>query len=186
MTAAPLSVLFLCTANICRSPYMELSARSLVGEGPEVEFASAGTHGWRDEPMHPPMAELLEERGVDSSSFRSRPANRQLLAAADLVVTAEASHRTWVLEEAAGSFRKVFTLGQLATTIAATPTDLTGAAYLRSLSEHRVPAATHLDVQDPYRRGPEAARAAADHIDSFLRVVVPALVASGRITPWTT
>ena len=39
----PLRVLFVCTANICRSPAMELIARDLAGSA-EVVFTSAGTH----------------------------------------------------------------------------------------------------------------------------------------------
>ena len=184
--SGPLKVLFVCTANICRSPYMELAARALAGPDSGVEFASAGTHGLHAEPMNEPMAELLQARGVDTSAFRSRPMTRELLSEADLVITAEAAHRSFVLEDVPGSFRKVFTLGQLAETVAAMPPGLRGGAYVQALSEHRTAAGMQLDVQDPYRRGPAAARAAADHIDAFLRVVVPALVESGRITPWKT
>ena len=36
----PLRVLFVCTANISRSPFMELTARSLAGEGADVVFAT--------------------------------------------------------------------------------------------------------------------------------------------------
>ena len=39
----PLRVLFVCTANICRSPFMEIYARSLAGDG--VVVSSAGTYG---------------------------------------------------------------------------------------------------------------------------------------------
>ncbi len=46
-TPHPLNVLFVCTANICRSPYMELTARHLAGDA-AVTFASAGTHGFDD------------------------------------------------------------------------------------------------------------------------------------------
>ncbi|WP_309649444.1 adenylyl-sulfate kinase, partial [Nocardioides sp.] len=34
----PIKVLFVCTANICRSPFMELTARSLAGDDSGVEF----------------------------------------------------------------------------------------------------------------------------------------------------
>ena len=52
------------------------------------------------------------------------------------------------------------------------------------MGERRGPAEPHLDVSDPYGRGPEAAETCAQHIDSLLRVVVPALTWSDRITPW--
>ena len=44
--ASPLHVLFVCTANICRSPFMEMAARELAGPDAAVEFSSAGTHGF--------------------------------------------------------------------------------------------------------------------------------------------
>ena len=47
----PLNVLFVCTANICRSPFMEITARELAGQDAPVEFSSAGTHGFREYPM---------------------------------------------------------------------------------------------------------------------------------------
>ncbi len=55
----PLKVLFVCTANICRSPFMELVARQLAGPDAAVEFSSAGTHGFRDHPMDDVMAGTL-------------------------------------------------------------------------------------------------------------------------------
>ena len=39
----PIRVLFVCTANICRSPYLELRARQLLGPDSGVEVSSAGT-----------------------------------------------------------------------------------------------------------------------------------------------
>ena len=41
----PLRVLFVCTANIARSPYLEVRARQLAGPGVGVEFGSAGVPG---------------------------------------------------------------------------------------------------------------------------------------------
>lgn len=37
-------VLFVCTANICRSAYAEVMARHLLGDDPSVEVSSAGVH----------------------------------------------------------------------------------------------------------------------------------------------
>ena len=44
-----MNVLFVCTANICRSPFMELLARELTPEG--AVYSSAGTRGFTDAPM---------------------------------------------------------------------------------------------------------------------------------------
>ena len=118
----PVAVLFVCTANICRSPYMELRASAfLAGDATAIEFASAGTHGFRARGVDATMAAVLSRRGVSDeriAAFRSRPLTRELIQAADLVLTAETVHREYVLEEAPGAFRKVFTLGQFADTVA--------------------------------------------------------------------
>lgn len=178
-TRRPLDVLFVCTANICRSPYMELTARRLYN-GDAVRFSSAGTHGFVDEPMNPPMVEVLARRGGSAEGFRSRRLTRELVDGADLVVTAESAHRTFILEEHPAAFRKVFTLGQLAAAIeSAGPVERD--ELLAQIGSRRGPADPALDVADPYRRGSAAAEAAATHIDTLLRVVVPALAGSERI-----
>ena len=41
----PLNVLFVCTANICRSPFMEITARELAGPDAAVEFSAPAPTG---------------------------------------------------------------------------------------------------------------------------------------------
>ena len=174
---APLNVLFVCTANICRSPYMELAARQVAGPGAEITFSSAGTHGFRDSVMDTEMAQLLD--ATDRETFRSRPLTTELLRDADLVLTAEHTHRQFILDDHPADFRKVFTLGQFAEVARAS--DLHGRDLVTYAGEHRGPADPGLDVPDPYRRGPEVARACATQLQELLRVVVPALVDARRL-----
>ncbi|GAA3828407.1 adenylyl-sulfate kinase [Nocardioides panacisoli] len=184
-----LSVLFVCTANICRSPYMELRARSLMAnasDAPLIEFASAGTHGFREHPADPTMAEVMAARGVPQKqidAFTSRRLSRKLVETADLVLTAEGTHRAYVLEEVPASFRKVFTLGQFAESITRVDPGLSGAQLLAAVGHRRAGTAPAHDVADPYNRGLPAAEQAADQIDSLLRVVLPQLTGSERIVP---
>ncbi|WP_435770512.1 adenylyl-sulfate kinase [Nocardioides sp. SYSU DS0651] len=177
--APRLKVLFVCTANICRSPYMELRARALVGDDGGVELASAGTHGFRAHPVDPTMARVLAERGVPAdlvAGFASRPLTKDLVDAADLVLTAEATHRAFVLEEMPGAFRKVFTLGQFAESAARVDPGITGAGLVSAVGHRRAGATDEHDVRDPYRRGRAAAEASADQIDRLLAAVLPRLV----------
>jgi sulfate adenylyltransferase len=169
----PLSVLFVCTANICRSPYMELATRRLLDAGSGIEVSSAGTHGF----VAPRMSEeMISGYETEATSFRSRRATVDLVEAADLVLTAEAAHRTYLLEESPGAFRKVFTLGQFAEAVTALgPEPLTGRALITEVGGHRSQADPRHDVDDPYRKGPEVARACAARIDELLAIVVPAL-----------
>ncbi|WP_240771124.1 adenylyl-sulfate kinase [Nocardioides sp. GY 10113] len=181
-TTTPLRVLFVCTANICRSPYMDLSARQRAA-GSGIEFASAGTHGFDAHPVDATMAGVLRDRGVDGAAieaFRSRPLTRDLVAAADLVITAEASHRQFVLDEVPGAFRKTFSLGQLAASLERVEDDLTGLDLVAAVGQHRATATEAMDVKDPYRRGREAADAAADQIDGLLAAVLPRLATEVR------
>ncbi len=174
---APLNILFVCTANICRSPYMELHARHLAGPDATITFSSAGTHGFRDSAMDTEMAQVLD--ASDREAFRSRPLTAELLRNADLVLTAEHTHRQFILDDHPGHFRKVFTLGQFAE--ATRTTDLRGRDLVTYAGEHRGPADPALDVPDPYRRGPEAAQACAAQLQELLRVVVPALADARRL-----
>jgi sulfate adenylyltransferase len=170
---AGLKVLFVCTANICRSPFMELTARSLAGDA-RVSFASAGTHGFDAHPMDDALVEVLAQ-GVDATTFRSRPLTRELLEEADLVLTAEAVHRSFILDDHPELFRKVFTLGQATEAVARLEPGLTPTEVVTRLGAARGSADPALDVPDPYRRGPEAAAAAAERITALLRALLPAL-----------
>ena len=174
----PLRVLFVCTANICRSPFMELTARHLAGSAP-IEFRSAGTHGFSDHPMNPEMAVTLAPRGVTGEQdFRSRPLTKTELDWADVVLTAEAEHRRFILDDHPALFRKVFTLGQFVESLVGQD-DLYGREVLAAVGAHRTTASSDLDVSDPYRRGPEACERAAAHIESLLRAALAALAPKG-------
>jgi len=169
---APLRVLFVCTANVCRSPYLELRARALAGPGAGVDFSSAGTMGFVDRPMDPVMAATLPAGSADA--FRSRALDHAVLADADLVLTAEQSHRSRILADQPQHLRRVFTVGQFAAAALASP-DLTGRDLLARAGRRRTAPTAEQDVVDPYGQGPAAAAEAAARIDALLGVVVPAL-----------
>ncbi len=171
----PISVLFVCTANICRSPVMELTARAMAGDSRDVEFSSAGTQGFEAAPINPDMALTLTPGLGDD--FRSRRLRRAILEEADLVLTAEASHRSQILEEHPHLHRRVFTLGQFAATIDQVP-DLTGRALLTEAGHRRTPPRPADDVADPYRRGRAAAEKATGTITAMLSMIVPRLTGS--------
>jgi sulfate adenylyltransferase len=171
----PIRVLFVCTANICRSPYLELRARQLLGPGSGVEVSSAGTHGFDASPVSDTMVAEFARRGTDTGGFRSRVATGELVDAADLVLTAEAGHRARLLEDRPAAFRKVYTLGQFVASAQQADPSLHGRDLLEALRRRRVPASPEHDIEDPYRRGPEAARRAAVTMEALLEVVVERL-----------
>ncbi len=175
----PISVLFVCTANICRSPVMELAARAMAGDSRDVEFSSAGTQGFEAAPINPDMAVTLTPGLGDD--FRSRRISKDILEGADLILTAETTHRARILEEHPQLHRRVFTLGQFVATIAQIP-DLTGRALLAEAGVRRTPPRPADDVADPYRRGRAAADKATGTITAMLDIIVPRLTGSPAAT----
>lgn len=150
---------------------MELLARELAGDA-DVAFSSAGTRGFDAQPVDPDMAATLSA-GQDDG-FRSRPISSSILAGADLILTAESSHRAHILEEHPELHRRVFTLGQFATAVAAIP-DVEGRDLVAEAGRRRTPPRPDQDVADPYRRGRAAAQQATGTIRAMLSVIVPRL-----------
>jgi protein-tyrosine-phosphatase len=146
--SSPFRVLFVCTANICRSPFLQLCARDRLGS-PTLEFTSAGTHGVDGLPMSDEMAaEARVTWGLDTNGFRSRRLTAGILSRADLVLTAERRHRTFILDSFEAAADGVLTLGQ---------------------------AVGGDDIADPYRLGAEAQVAAARQMSAMLDVLPYAL-----------
>ncbi len=85
------NILVVCYGNICRSPYLEAVLRR---ELPEIGVTSAGFAGpGRPVPAH--ALKLARMRGLDLSSFRSRPIGRANVDRTDLVIvmdTEQARH----------------------------------------------------------------------------------------------
>ncbi len=166
-----LSVLFVCTANICRSPFLELTARHVAGPDSPLTFSSAGTMGFNAHPMDEVMASTL---GLDASAFRSRPLTPAILAGVDLVLTAEREHRSRILEDQPALLRKVFTVGQFAAGVEAHP-GVRGADLVAAQGRRRTAPTPEQDISDPYRRGQEAAEEAAELMTRLVHQVVGAL-----------
>lgn len=169
--ARPYRVLFVCTANICRSAYAAAVARQLVPAG--VEVASAGVKALVGEPMDPPMARLVGDRG-DPSPHRARQLTRDLMTQSDLIITMDADHRRYILDEWPQLGRKAFVIGSVAREMARLPENVTFDTLIDHLWRHRSAQADD-GVPDPYRRGDEAALAAAGTIDRHLDAIVSGL-----------
>jgi len=167
---SPLRVLFVCTANICRSAYAEVRSRQLLGEGWGIEVSSAGTHGWVDHPMDAYMAAELRARGADPSGFRSRRLTAQIVKDADLILTMEVKHRDFILDEWPGAFKRTYTLQQFADLAVAAP-ELHLQGLLAEASRVRRTSQASGNVLDPYGRGHEAAATCATHLDALLACI---------------
>lgn len=165
------SVLFVCTANICRSAYADVTSRARGIDG--VEFSSAGTRALVGRPIDPPMAEAIET-DADATGHEARQLTRQLMEEADLVLTMGGDHRRWILDEWPKLGRKAFLLGHVARVMADLPEGMTLDRLTDHLWSHRS-ADPADEVKDPYKRGPEAMDTAARQIDSAMDVIATGL-----------
>lgn len=168
-----ISVLFVCTANIARSPYAEHRARQLAGDAPVV-FASAGIPGLIGRSMDEGMARELEARGAGTPAHASRPVTRELIDASDLVLTAEFGQRMRLLDAWPHAASRVFGLRQAA--LASAEGVPAGRDYVAWLARHAPLDSMTLDVGDPHLRGQRAARVCADEIDAALAALLPAIL----------
>jgi len=169
-----LKVLFVCTANICRSAYAEVVARQLAGPDSSLVFDSAGTRGFDSEPMNPPMAAEAAQRGADPHGFRSKRLTLPLIDEADLIFTAEAAHRRLILEDRPLAMRKAFSLGQFARGLQAAPSG-DQASLLTRVREKAATAHDDDDIEDPYNRGHRVAQVVSSQIEALLTLILPAL-----------
>jgi protein-tyrosine phosphatase len=183
-------LLIVCHANICRSPLAEGLARlalelRLGPSAKTVEVSSAGTHARPDWPMHPNTEYVLRERGADVSDFRSRRLTTELIASADLVLTADRQQRAACATLLPAAVRRTYTLKQFGRLAAAVPAQRLTAAQspserLAALRDEAlivrsevafVPPAED-DLIDPVREPLDAFEYCADEVTQVLRVIV--------------
>ncbi len=117
MSPDPARILVVCTGNVCRSPFIERGLQAeldrLRGSG-EVVVESAGTGALVGEPMDAQAHRALQGKGYSADGFRARALTPELVASADLVLTATRRHRGQVATMHPKALRYVFTLRELA------------------------------------------------------------------------
>jgi protein-tyrosine phosphatase len=107
------SVLFVCTGNICRSPLAERLFRARISV-PTIAAVSAGTGALVGYGIDGPSALVLKELGGEPEGHQARALTRDLARSADLILTAESTHRTMVLNAEPSLFRRTFTMREFA------------------------------------------------------------------------
>ena len=108
-------VLFVCTANICRSPMAEAILNALASDmGMPVEARSAGTAALVGEPISPRAEAVLEEVGVYANGHRARQVDAAMLEEADLVLAMTPEHAATLRRLSPDSAERVHTLVEYA------------------------------------------------------------------------
>lgn len=169
------AVLAVCTANICRSPIIEITLRA--GLDPDrFEVASAGVNGFINEPMDAMSEMELLRLGLSAGDFRSHRINEYLISAADLILTATVDHRHRTLEVEPRAMRSSFTLREFAALCPLLDDDdLTLSQLVAAAASRRQELKGSLDISDPYRRSPQVHRETADQIAEATQTVAERL-----------
>ncbi len=84
-------VLFVCSGNICRSPFAEALARDR-SDRPDLEFVSAGTIALTGNRATITGIAVADEVGIDLGDHRATHLTAEVLAASDLVYAMEDEH----------------------------------------------------------------------------------------------
>ncbi|WP_434966157.1 low molecular weight phosphatase family protein [Janibacter indicus] len=183
-------ILTICTGNVCRSPAAELILGDAVRRvgADDVDITSAGTRPLEGQGVDPEMARLLVADGIDVEGFVARRLTAGMVRDADLVLGLTREHRSAAVQLRPAALRQAFTLLELARLVArvepgeveavAGP-EVSFADRLRALAQlaprHRSVVAAELeDIEDPYRRGPEAFARVHARIAEAVEIIVDA------------
>ncbi|NJP35166.1 arsenate reductase/protein-tyrosine-phosphatase family protein [Micromonospora thermarum] len=180
-------VLFVCHANLCRSPMAEYLARRLLADR-RVEVASAGTDAVEDRSMHPYAAEVAAGTGADPAGFRTRRLSREHLVGATLVLTATRRQRSVCTTLAPAVLHRTFTLRQFGRLAAAAePAPEPAVDPLRAAIEAAARARGRLqpaapdadDLRDPIGGTAADFRRCAEEIERSLRPLAALIGTAG-------
>ncbi len=168
-------ILFVCTANICRSPAAEVIARDRFGEA-RWSFRSAGFLE-NGRVFEPDMAKAVAKLGVNvDDRHRSSVIDTEKLAVSSLILTMEARHVQNIVIEDDLAFERVIPLKEAAELIQ--QRGITGLDGLLAAMVDRDPMRyldRRWDVEDPYKRARRHYRRSAAEINELVGTVIGAL-----------
>jgi protein-tyrosine phosphatase len=133
-------ILFVCTANICRSPMAAAMFNALAQDGAlPFRAESAGTTALEGEPMAENSLAALEEAGIYPEPHRARRVSEAMIEEAELVLAMTPQHVATLRRLGGEPPRGIHTLPEYATGAGGVgipdPYGLTMAAYRNTLRQ---------------------------------------------------
>lgn len=147
------TILFVCTANICRSPMAAALMRDRImwaGLEDQVQVLSAGVWAEKGSRASTNATAVLRLRGIDMAEHRSQPLSYQLLRQADIILVMEEAHRRSIFYMAPELLSKVYLVTEMA--------------------------GGHDDVADPYGGSIEEYAVTADELTGMIEKGLPKIL----------
>lgn len=184
--AAIVTILVVCTANICRSPMAEGLLRKRLESAPRFVVSSGGfLPGGRA--VDPFAARAMAALNIDVDKHRSRQLNPEVLRRASLIITMTSDHVRQAVDMAPQSWPRLFSLSDLAGRMSAVGPRREGeefADYVGRLHFGRTAAAAMSamsagatgDIADPYGESLSAFERTALQLDRYSALVASSIL----------
>lgn len=163
-------ILFVCTGNIARSASAQYLAELMLQDSSGWTFNSAGTGAMIGAGVARHIDAELANRGATYDQHVAKQITERLVKESSLVLVMEKEHLDWIVHEWPQYRSKVHLLCQMARTQKQAGKRADPVAFMLQYDEEPL---TEDEVDDPYLRGPEAAKAAVQRIQEALDIVVP-------------
>jgi protein-tyrosine-phosphatase len=111
------AILFVCSANQCRSPMAEVLFEALLeqhGEREKWRVESAGVWAYNGARATTNAQKAMQERGLDLSGHTSQPAEGTLIKQFDVIVVMEVEHKSVLQQSHPDLADRIYTIRELA------------------------------------------------------------------------